>query len=77
MPLPSEDRLKAALADRYVIQREIGQGGMAATPVASCHVLTWTQGQTRSARTSTSRPHPSLSRFGPAPPLPPDGAPRP
>jgi serine/threonine-protein kinase len=34
MPLPSEDRLKAALADRYVIQREIGQGGMATVYLA-------------------------------------------
>jgi hypothetical protein len=34
MPLPAEDRLKAALADRYAIQREIGEGGMATVYLA-------------------------------------------
>ena len=34
MAIPSEDRLKKALVDRYVIQHEIGEGGMATVYLA-------------------------------------------
>ena len=34
MTIPSEDRLKTALAARYVIQRELGEGGMATVYLA-------------------------------------------
>ena len=36
---PGSDRLRAALADRYRIERELGQGGMATVYLAQDHTM--------------------------------------